>query len=99
MTNDSAEFCRRMLDEAGVAATPGTDFDPGRGARHVRFSFAGSAGDMAEGELRGGPHIQQLGTCQHIVQKLLVFPPLRQRSISEDPGGQSPHGLKSVQPA
>lgn len=48
MTNDSAEFCRRMLDEAGVAATPGTDFDPGRGARHVRFSFAGSAGDMAE---------------------------------------------------
>ena len=48
MTNDSAEFCRRMLDEAGVAATPGTDFDPGRGARHVRFSFAGSPADMAE---------------------------------------------------
>jgi aspartate/methionine/tyrosine aminotransferase len=48
MTNDSAEFCRRMLDQAGVAATPGTDFDPGRGARHVRFSFAGSPADMAE---------------------------------------------------
>ena len=46
MTNDSAAFCRRMLAEAGVAATPGTDFDPGRGARHVRFSFAGTRADM-----------------------------------------------------
>jgi aspartate/methionine/tyrosine aminotransferase len=46
LTNDSAAFCRRMLDEAGVAATPGTDFDPGRGARHVRFSFAGPHADM-----------------------------------------------------
>lgn len=40
-TNDSVAFCRRMLDEAGVAATPGIDFDPGEGAHHVRFSFAG----------------------------------------------------------
>jgi aspartate/methionine/tyrosine aminotransferase len=48
MTNDSEALCRRMLDEAGVAATPGTDFDPGRGARAVRFSFAGSLADMEE---------------------------------------------------
>ncbi len=40
-TNDSIAFCRRMLDEAGVAATPGVDFDPIDGAHHVRFSFAG----------------------------------------------------------
>jgi aspartate/methionine/tyrosine aminotransferase len=40
-TNDSIAFCRRMLDEAGVAATPGLDFDPVEGAHHVRFSFAG----------------------------------------------------------
>ena len=40
-TNDSIAFCRRMLDEAGVAATPGLDFDPVDGAHHVRFSFAG----------------------------------------------------------
>src|SRR5262249_26322483 len=26
-TNDSVEFCKRMLSEAGVAATPGVDFD------------------------------------------------------------------------
>lgn len=48
LTNDSPEFCRRMLAEIGVAATPGTDFDPSRGHRYVRFSFAGSTDDMAE---------------------------------------------------
>jgi len=42
MTNDSVEFCRRMLDETGVAATPGVDFDPERGNRYIRFSFAES---------------------------------------------------------
>ncbi|HEU6443093.1 MAG TPA: aminotransferase class I/II-fold pyridoxal phosphate-dependent enzyme, partial [Microvirga sp.] len=40
-TNDSIGYCRRMLDEAGVAATPGVDFDPFKGAHYVRFSFAG----------------------------------------------------------
>ena len=42
LTNDSADFARRMLAEAGVAAVPGTDFDPVRGAGTMRFSFAGS---------------------------------------------------------
>ncbi|MEE9318193.1 MAG: aminotransferase class I/II-fold pyridoxal phosphate-dependent enzyme [Rhodospirillales bacterium] len=48
MTNDSEEFCRRMLAETGVAATPGMDFDPGRGNRFMRFSFAGEHAVMAE---------------------------------------------------
>jgi aspartate/methionine/tyrosine aminotransferase len=48
LTNNSDEFCRRMLMEIGVAATPGIDFDPGRGNRYVRFSFAGSTADMSE---------------------------------------------------
>ncbi|MBL8836413.1 MAG: aminotransferase class I/II-fold pyridoxal phosphate-dependent enzyme [Alphaproteobacteria bacterium] len=52
MTNDSEEFCRRMLAEAGVAATPGTDFDPERGRRFVRFSFAGTTADMEEAARR-----------------------------------------------
>lgn len=43
LTNDSADFARRMLDEAQVAAVPGTDFDPVRGRGTMRFSFAGSA--------------------------------------------------------
>jgi aspartate/methionine/tyrosine aminotransferase len=48
LTNDSREFCRRMLVEAGVAATPGADFDIERGHRYLRFSFAGSTADMEE---------------------------------------------------
>ncbi|MBX6322294.1 MAG: aminotransferase class I/II-fold pyridoxal phosphate-dependent enzyme [Rhodospirillaceae bacterium] len=48
LTNDSEDFCRRMLAEAGVAATPGTDFDSVNGRRFVRFSFAGATEDMAE---------------------------------------------------
>ncbi|GJD94216.1 pyridoxal phosphate-dependent aminotransferase [Methylobacterium iners] len=48
LTNDATAFCRRMLDEAGVAATPGLDFDATEGGHHVRFSFAGSQGDCGE---------------------------------------------------
>ena len=46
-TNDSREFCARMLAEAGVAASPGIDFDRIRGHRYVRFSYAGAEADMA----------------------------------------------------
>tara|TARA_B100001123_G_scaffold38364_1_gene39653 strand:+ start:280 stop:1437 length:1158 start_codon:yes stop_codon:yes gene_type:complete len=42
MTNDSLTFCQRILREAGVAITPGVDFDPDRGHRYIRFSFAES---------------------------------------------------------
>jgi aspartate/methionine/tyrosine aminotransferase len=48
-SNDSVEFTRRMLAEAGVAATPGPDFDTARGHGMMRFSFAGTEADMAEG--------------------------------------------------
>lgn len=41
-TNDSLAFCKRMLAEAGVAASPGVDFDRVNGGRYVRFSYAGS---------------------------------------------------------
>ena len=47
LSNDSAEFCRRMLAETGVAATPGIDFDVARGSAYLRFSFAGSEADIA----------------------------------------------------
>lgn len=40
LTRDSLAFCRRMLEETGVATAPGIDFDPVRGNRFVRFSFA-----------------------------------------------------------
>jgi aspartate/methionine/tyrosine aminotransferase len=37
---DSVTYCARLLDEAGVALTPGTDFDPAGGRDWVRLSFA-----------------------------------------------------------
>ncbi len=51
-TNDSEEFCRRMLREIGVAATPGTDFDPARGHATMRLCFAGATGEIAEAARR-----------------------------------------------
>lgn len=45
-TNDSLEFCRTLLDQAGVAATPGIDFDRVEGKRFVRFSYAGTRATM-----------------------------------------------------
>ena len=39
---DSVTWCARLLDEAGVALTPGTDFDGVDGASWVRLSFASS---------------------------------------------------------
>jgi aspartate/methionine/tyrosine aminotransferase len=47
-TSDSLAFTKQMLDETGVAATPGLDFDPARGGRFVRFSYAGATAEMAE---------------------------------------------------
>lgn len=49
ITEDSRELCARILREAGVAVTPGLDFDQARGARTLRFSYARSTADMAEG--------------------------------------------------
>jgi len=37
-----------MLAEAGIAATPGVDFDRTRGARTLRFSYCGPEADMIE---------------------------------------------------
>lgn len=53
-TDDSMLFCRQILDEAGVALTPGLDFDARRGARTVRLSFAGSLGECEEAVARLG---------------------------------------------
>ncbi len=53
-SNDSFEFAKRMLNEAGVAATPGVDFDPVRGKHFIRFCYAGSSADMREAVERIG---------------------------------------------
>jgi aspartate/methionine/tyrosine aminotransferase len=48
----SQELTKRMLEEIGVAATPGADFDASRGGDFVRFSYAGTTADMAEAARR-----------------------------------------------
>lgn len=53
-TNDSMSFCKQMLQEAGVAATPGVDFDRTDGERFVRFSYAGSEQTVLEALERMG---------------------------------------------
>ena len=52
LTNDSMDFALRSLSEAGVAITPGADFDRERGNRYVRLSFAGTEAAMREGVRR-----------------------------------------------
>ena len=47
-TTDTMAFCRDLLEIAGVAATPGIDFDRRGGRRFVRFSYAGSAATIDE---------------------------------------------------
>jgi len=47
-TEDSLVFARQMLEETGVAATPGVDFDEARGRQFLRFSYSGTTTDMAE---------------------------------------------------
>jgi len=54
LTNDSGDFCRRLLHEGGVAATPGLDFDRARGHHTMRLSFAGSESAVREGMTRIG---------------------------------------------
>lgn len=40
LTRDSLAFCKRLVQETGVALAPGIDFDPEHGHEFVRFSFA-----------------------------------------------------------
>ena len=51
-STDSLNFCKRVLDEAGVAITPGLDFDQKRGSSTIRFSYARSTEDIIEGAKR-----------------------------------------------
>ncbi|MEM6564555.1 MAG: aminotransferase class I/II-fold pyridoxal phosphate-dependent enzyme, partial [Pseudomonadota bacterium] len=48
-TDDSRAFATEILDRAGVAVTPGLDFDPVRGHRTLRFSYARGTADIEEG--------------------------------------------------
>ena len=53
-SDDSFDFAKRMLEQAGVAATPGVDFDPIHGRSFLRLCYAGSHQDMREAVKRIG---------------------------------------------
>jgi aspartate/methionine/tyrosine aminotransferase len=52
MTGDSRAFAAEILEKAGVAVTPGLDFDSERGATTLRFSYARATEDIVEGLAR-----------------------------------------------
>ena len=51
-SKDSLNFCKKVLNEAGVAITPGLDFDQNRGSSTIRLSYARSTEDIIEGTKR-----------------------------------------------
>jgi aspartate/methionine/tyrosine aminotransferase len=52
LTDNSGQLARRILEEAGIAVTPGYDFDAARGGQFLRFSYSGTTADMAEAARR-----------------------------------------------
>lgn len=52
LTSDSLAFAREILEQAGVAVTPGLDFDKARGQGTLRFSYARATEDIEEGLAR-----------------------------------------------
>lgn len=61
LTTDSRKFAAEILEGAGVAVTPGLDFDPMRGATTLRFSYARSTEDIEEGLVRLTAFMAQRG--------------------------------------
>jgi aspartate/methionine/tyrosine aminotransferase len=51
-TEDSRAFASEILEQAGVAVTPGLDFDPKEGHKWLRFSYARSTDDIRMGLTR-----------------------------------------------
>ena len=49
LAEDSEAFALRVLQEAGVAITPGCDFGVHRAAKYVRFAYTRSLSDLKEG--------------------------------------------------
>ena len=51
-TDDALGFAAEILEDAGVAVTPGLDFDAARGRHWLRFSYARATVDIVEGLAR-----------------------------------------------
>jgi aspartate/methionine/tyrosine aminotransferase len=58
LTQDSAAFARDLLEQAGVAITPGIDFGSNAPKRHVRFAYTNSLDRLQEGVRRIGEFLR-----------------------------------------
>lgn len=58
LTQDSAAFARDLLEQAGVAITPGIDFGSNAAERHVRFAYTNSLDRLQEGMCRIGAFLR-----------------------------------------
>ncbi len=56
-SSDSGAFAMDLLENAGVAITPGLDFGEHRPLLHVRFSYANTTENLREGVRRIGRHL------------------------------------------
>ena len=60
-SDDSLSFCNDILQEVGVAITPGVDFDPERGKTTIRISYARSTDEVKQGMIRLGQFMKKRG--------------------------------------
>ncbi|MDQ6969572.1 MAG: aminotransferase class I/II-fold pyridoxal phosphate-dependent enzyme [Mariprofundus sp.] len=59
ITDDARALCWDMLEQVGVAITPGEDFGTNQANQHVRFSYATGLQDIHEGVRRIETYLRQ----------------------------------------
>lgn len=60
-THDSQAFAEALLEQQGVAITPGLDFGEHRARQHVRFSYANTLENLREGVRRIEAYLRTQG--------------------------------------
>ncbi|MEE8342620.1 MAG: pyridoxal phosphate-dependent aminotransferase [Gammaproteobacteria bacterium] len=58
LTDDSFKFSERLLEQAGVAVTPGSDFGVHKASRYLRFAYTTSLENLKEGVQRLRKYLQ-----------------------------------------
>ncbi len=64
-TDDSFRFAQDLLEQAGVAITPGIDFGIHQPERHVRFAYTTSMEHLEEGVRRLQEYLQTSEFIRH----------------------------------
>ncbi len=59
-SDDSFKFAHRLLEEAGVAVTPGVDFGKNNTNRYIRFAYTANLDRLREGIKRLGEFLEKL---------------------------------------